>query len=145
MCHAQCTHLVPDLCGMSLQMANEILATIKSTKVSPKTKANSGKVVVLEMKQEPNYQNQEYRLPLQQEKQLHGQQQHKKPLPPKPSILGKSSGESVETLRNSSEEEPDDNDFNAKLPTTTQNRIKRQWIILRIHVPVDVVHLLMRS
>ncbi|CAI5758641.1 unnamed protein product [Candida verbasci] len=36
MCHAQCTHLVPDFCGMSLQMANEILATIKSTKVSPK-------------------------------------------------------------------------------------------------------------
>lgn len=26
----------------------------------------------------------------------------------------------METLRNSSEEEPDDNDFNAKLPTTTQ-------------------------
>lgn len=121
MCHAQCTHLVPDLCGMSLQMANEILATIKSTKVSPKKpKQILEKVVVLEMKQEPNYQNQEYRLPLQQEKQLHGQQQHKKPLPPKPSILGKSSGESVETLRNSSEEEPDDNDFNAKLPTTTQ-------------------------
>lgn len=36
MCHAQCTHLVPDFCGMSLQMANEILATIESTKVSPK-------------------------------------------------------------------------------------------------------------
>ncbi|EGW31618.1 uncharacterized protein SPAPADRAFT_141197 [Spathaspora passalidarum NRRL Y-27907] len=36
MCHAQCTHLVPDFCGMSMEMANEILATIKSTKVSPK-------------------------------------------------------------------------------------------------------------
>ncbi|RLV91811.1 Protein kinase C-like 1 [Spathaspora sp. JA1] len=36
MSHAQCTHLVPDFCGMSMEMANEILATIKSTKLSPK-------------------------------------------------------------------------------------------------------------
>lgn len=36
MCHSQCTHLVPDFCGMSLQMANEILAAIESTKNSPK-------------------------------------------------------------------------------------------------------------
>ncbi|RKP32768.1 kinase-like protein [Metschnikowia bicuspidata] len=32
MCHAQCTHLVPDFCGMSMEMANKILTTIKSTK-----------------------------------------------------------------------------------------------------------------
>lgn len=32
MCHAQCTHLVPDFCGMSMEMANKILMTIKSTK-----------------------------------------------------------------------------------------------------------------
>lgn len=31
MCHAHCTHLVPDFCGMSMDMANKILATIKST------------------------------------------------------------------------------------------------------------------
>lgn len=36
MCHAQCTHLVPDFCGMSMDMANTILATIKSTS-KPKT------------------------------------------------------------------------------------------------------------
>lgn len=32
MCHAHCTHLVPDFCGMSMEMANKILMTIKSTK-----------------------------------------------------------------------------------------------------------------
>ncbi|EGV64113.1 Serine/threonine kinase [Yamadazyma tenuis] len=37
MCHTQCTHLVPDFCGMSMDMANKILSTIKSTpKPTPK-------------------------------------------------------------------------------------------------------------
>lgn len=36
MCHAQCTHLVPDFCGMSMDMANKILMTIKSTKTTAK-------------------------------------------------------------------------------------------------------------
>ena len=31
-CHAQCTHLVPDFCGMSMEMANNILAQIRATK-----------------------------------------------------------------------------------------------------------------
>lgn len=35
MCHAQCTHLVPDFCGMSMEMANKILMTIKSTAKTP--------------------------------------------------------------------------------------------------------------
>lgn len=42
MCHAQCTHLVPDFCGMSMEMANKILTTIKSTKapaISPSNKS----------------------------------------------------------------------------------------------------------
>ncbi|AOA62299.1 Serine/threonine kinase [Komagataella phaffii CBS 7435] len=30
-CHAQCTHLVPDFCGMSMEMASKILSTIKET------------------------------------------------------------------------------------------------------------------
>lgn len=34
MCHAHCTSLVPDFCGMSMEMANQILTTIKSTKPS---------------------------------------------------------------------------------------------------------------
>ncbi|KZV12960.1 PKC1 [Saccharomyces cerevisiae] len=32
MCHAQCAHLVPDFCGMSMEMANKILKTIQDTK-----------------------------------------------------------------------------------------------------------------
>lgn len=31
-CHAQCTHLVPDFCGMSMEMANNILKQIRETK-----------------------------------------------------------------------------------------------------------------
>lgn len=31
MCHAQCAHLVPDFCGMSMEMANQILRTIQDT------------------------------------------------------------------------------------------------------------------
>ncbi|CAR28846.1 ZYRO0F13310p [Zygosaccharomyces rouxii] len=34
MCHAQCSHLVPDFCGMSMEMANKILRTIQDTKRS---------------------------------------------------------------------------------------------------------------
>ncbi|KAG7194157.1 Serine/threonine kinase [Scheffersomyces spartinae] len=36
MCHAQCTHLVPDFCGMSMEMANTILMTIQSARASTK-------------------------------------------------------------------------------------------------------------
>ncbi|CDO94379.1 unnamed protein product [Kluyveromyces dobzhanskii CBS 2104] len=32
MCHAQCGHLVPDFCGMSMEMANKVLLTIQDTK-----------------------------------------------------------------------------------------------------------------
>ncbi|CCF59141.1 hypothetical protein KAFR_0G01080 [Kazachstania africana CBS 2517] len=32
MCHAQCAHLVPDFCGMSMEMANRILKTIQDAK-----------------------------------------------------------------------------------------------------------------
>ncbi|ODV59505.1 uncharacterized protein ASCRUDRAFT_9189 [Ascoidea rubescens DSM 1968] len=41
MCHANCAHLVPDFCGMSMKMANEVLKTIQSTNnsvVSPRRK-----------------------------------------------------------------------------------------------------------
>lgn len=31
MCHADCAHLVPDFCGMSMEMANKILRTIQDT------------------------------------------------------------------------------------------------------------------
>lgn len=31
MCHANCAHLVPDFCGMSMEMANQVLKTIQDT------------------------------------------------------------------------------------------------------------------
>ncbi|ODQ78290.1 hypothetical protein BABINDRAFT_162941 [Babjeviella inositovora NRRL Y-12698] len=42
MCHALCIQLVPDFCGMSMEMANRILTTIKSTKhTGPKLPQNA--------------------------------------------------------------------------------------------------------
>lgn len=38
MCHAQCSHLVPDFCGMSMEMANKVLKTIEDTKRSQQQK-----------------------------------------------------------------------------------------------------------
>lgn len=40
-CHAQCQHLVPDFCGMSMIVANEILETIQRTKNHNKTSSVS--------------------------------------------------------------------------------------------------------
>ncbi|AET39674.1 protein kinase C Ecym_4652 [Eremothecium cymbalariae DBVPG len=34
MCHTQCAHLVPDFCGMSMEMANKVLTAIQDTKRS---------------------------------------------------------------------------------------------------------------
>lgn len=39
-CHQQCTHLVPDFCGMSMETANEILSAIKMTQ-KPRPKQES--------------------------------------------------------------------------------------------------------
>lgn len=44
MCHTQCTHLVPDFCGMSMEMANSILTTIKSTKQAPPRAAKYARI-----------------------------------------------------------------------------------------------------
>ncbi|RCK58118.1 Protein kinase C-like 1 [Candida viswanathii] len=105
MCHAQCTHLVPDFCGMSLQMANEILATIELTKLSPKKPAAS------RQKSQP---------------------QLGKQLPPRPSTEAEKKGslDSGETLRNEESYKSlrpasiahPELDYVSKLPTTVQNK-----------------------
>lgn len=41
MCHSQCSHLVPDFCGMSMETANKILSTIKSTEGTRKKQMQS--------------------------------------------------------------------------------------------------------
>ncbi|SCU97541.1 LADA_0H06810g1_1 [Lachancea dasiensis] len=38
MCHTQCAHLVPDFCGMSMDMANQILTAIQDTRKSQQEK-----------------------------------------------------------------------------------------------------------
>ncbi|RDW80729.1 protein kinase C [Coleophoma crateriformis] len=40
-CHAQCAHLVPDFCGMSMQMANQILDGIRTQKRKTTTTTSS--------------------------------------------------------------------------------------------------------
>ncbi|AMD21242.1 HEL038Cp [Eremothecium sinecaudum] len=41
MCHAQCAHLVPDFCGMSMEMAAKVLTTIKNTNLGHQQKRTS--------------------------------------------------------------------------------------------------------
>ena len=41
-CHAHCAHLVPDFCGMSMEVANQILETIMRTKHSKSTSGGMG-------------------------------------------------------------------------------------------------------
>ncbi|BDD56613.1 hypothetical protein MAP00_002045 [Monascus purpureus] len=40
-CHAHCTHLVPDFCGMSMEAANQILETLNQSRTKPHTKSES--------------------------------------------------------------------------------------------------------
>lgn len=40
-CHAQCVHLVPDFCGMSMKVANEILKEIRDLRDTKQKKAGS--------------------------------------------------------------------------------------------------------
>ncbi|KAI5952837.1 PKC1 [Candida jiufengensis] len=108
MCHAHCTHLVPDLCGMSLQMANEILATIKSTKVSPKKPK--------QISQETSYGSYENKEQLPYPTY---QQPPTKALPPKPPVNTNPSLDSTISSKNLSDDEAE-KDYESKLPTTTQ-------------------------
>ncbi|OAX84332.1 AGC/PKC protein kinase [Emergomyces africanus] len=41
-CHAQCAHLVPDFCGMSMEVANQILETLIKTKNHNKSASVAG-------------------------------------------------------------------------------------------------------
>lgn len=43
-CHANCAHLVPDFCGMSMETANQLLAEIQKVKTSKSAGAKQGQV-----------------------------------------------------------------------------------------------------
>ncbi|KAI5966892.1 PKC1 [Candida pseudojiufengensis] len=111
MCHAHCTHLVPDLCGMSLQMANEILATIKSTKVSPKKPK--------QIAQETGYAS--------QEPKYYRQQESEKTLPPKPPVHRYPETESTQSSKDLSDDEIE-KEYDSRLPTTTQKSYQQPII-----------------
>lgn len=92
MCHAQCTHLVPDFCGMSMDMANKILSTIKAT--TP-------------------------RLPVKVPNQLATQKYSpNKPLPPKGNV-GFPPMETTPISSNQLESDDEDEKYDATLPTDT--------------------------
>ncbi|KAK5078018.1 Serine/threonine kinase [Lithohypha guttulata] len=56
-CHAQCQHLVPDFCGMSMIVANEILETIQRTKQHNKSSSVSSGLSNRTLRQRPGPQS----------------------------------------------------------------------------------------
>lgn len=62
MCHTQCAHLVPDFCGMSMEMANRILRTIQDTqrtqekrkRISPSIQGDSSATTIVSRRTSPS-------------------------------------------------------------------------------------------
>lgn len=104
MCHTYCTHLVPDLCGMSMEMANKILATIKQTKLGKQP----GKI---QKPISPNKQNKlQPPLPNQMNQPSHTISQQQSPVKPFINVIDTS------TPDNLSDDEQD-----TRLPTESRN------------------------
>lgn len=118
MCHAQCTHLVPDFCGMSMEMANKILTTIKSTKPTGKTTIQpNGRVDISPER-------------TRQQSELHPQKEL--PQPPQGHIPEQTIPPSYATMvfmdypqrtqQRGQTEEEEEQDYTARLPTQTANQ-----------------------
>lgn len=116
MCHAQCTHLVPDFCGMSMEMANKILTTIKSTKP---TKALPRQPVSVE-----DYPP----LPSLPPKLMTDQPNSAQPLPVRdhfaPQNLDPKFGQHPYKQRQQTQEPEMDQVWEQKLPTVTTNQFQ---------------------
>ncbi|KAK6459223.1 uncharacterized protein RJT20DRAFT_90801 [Scheffersomyces xylosifermentans] len=97
MCHAHCTHLVPDFCGMSMEMANKILMTIKSTKTQPKPIGN--------VRNRQHNTTSSFQQPISQ-------------------LQSTPKSSSVESRSDDMSDEEMDKDFEGKLPTETTNRFQ---------------------
>lgn len=114
MCHAHCTHLVPDFCGMSMEMANKILMTIKSTK-APVKQPPQHRQKLPALPHQQQYQQQPYqRQPYQQLPSL-------EVIPTPPSIhVSKASESTLDSSvdGNFYDDEPE-KEFNSRLPTET--------------------------
>lgn len=108
MCHTQCTHLVPDFCGMSMDMANKILATIKSTPKPAARQTPSAPAVPTTTRYNDQSLSSSGFPPMET-------------TPMSSNTLSKVPSESAsEALKNISDDEADD--FNSKLPTATSNQ-----------------------
>lgn len=99
MCHAHCTHLVPDFCGMSMEMANKILTTIKSTKTP-------GKPLPLPPSAAPPIEKQAYAEPTESK------------------FSSSTLDSKSDTLPNISDDEQE-NDYASRLPTETKNLFQK--------------------
>ncbi|KAI8330627.1 kinase-like domain-containing protein [Chlamydoabsidia padenii] len=52
-CHIKCAHLVPDFCGLSMEMANQMLAEIKAAKRKTGDGSNSSLLIAKTKQQQP--------------------------------------------------------------------------------------------
>ena len=111
MCHAHCTHLVPDFCGMTMLMANKILTAIKTTKPKPKATEQ----VQYNQQQQPTLVHQP-----KLHQRNHSIQQGTESL----SSLPTKKADSFVTNTNDAENLTDEEDekFNSRLPTQTTNQ-----------------------
>ncbi|CAD7064648.1 unnamed protein product [Tilletia caries] len=85
-CHTDCAHLVPDFCGMSMEMANQLIETLNLSKKAPRPPMQQPQQPPQLQQQQPqNYGNQgPPRLPpvgTIQGQQPPPQQQHQQPQP----------------------------------------------------------------
>lgn len=131
MCHTHCTSLVPDLCGMSMEMANEILAAIKSTKPtkSPAKTASTAAQLRLTgaLPQLPpkGSASSPQRFTTQDPRSLshaeYQEKRHNAPLP-EPPTQPQFQPHATEKVNMSQEREDIDPPFNSKLPTDINSR-----------------------
>lgn len=133
MCHAQCTHLVPDFCGMSMEMANKILTTIKSTKPTKQLPKQPGTNVSparlhrpaqLPQKPLPYKPHQQYEQPQPQPQfDQRQQQQHQQQQSPYASHELQTQ-QRYPQYAGQPEDAEDDNEYTAQLPTQTSNQFQ---------------------
>ncbi|EXJ84852.1 AGC/PKC protein kinase [Capronia epimyces CBS 606.96] len=100
-CHAQCQHLVPDFCGMSMIVANEILETIQRTKHHNKSASVSSGMSGRTLRPNsarlgPTSPTQSYSSePNMLTPQISNQSYDHHPEPPKPSAAAKSAAQNL--------------------------------------------------
>ncbi|KAE8228823.1 hypothetical protein CF326_g6232 [Tilletia indica] len=57
-CHTNCAHPVPDLCGMSVEMANQLIETLERSKKTPRPPTQPPLQLQLQQQQQSQHQPQ---------------------------------------------------------------------------------------